>query len=225
MCGTVPVRLGVNLGPVRLVKDLNGQMNIIGDGINVAQRVMSFSRPGPAAGVALLLRSGVVPVARLHQSVPPRRLAHRQARARARGVFGGRRHADGAARGADGIEVLGARQRPRLARRPGPLGLRRTSLAAASALFVLLIGVGIAARAVIGRASACREARGGRAQSRTGIAPKVASAPAQAAHPRSRRPRRRRSWRRSRRRWRKRRRRRKREEGRSQARCSRRRSR
>src|SRR5258706_10598071 len=44
--GAVPVRLGVNLGPVRLVKDLNGQMNIIGDGINVAQRVMSFSRPG-----------------------------------------------------------------------------------------------------------------------------------------------------------------------------------
>src|SRR5688572_32070359 len=41
-----PVRLGVNLGPVRLVKDLNAQMNIIGDGINVAQRIMSFSRPG-----------------------------------------------------------------------------------------------------------------------------------------------------------------------------------
>ena len=41
-----PVRLGVNLGPVRLVKDLNGQMNIIGDGINVAQRVMSFAAPG-----------------------------------------------------------------------------------------------------------------------------------------------------------------------------------
>jgi class 3 adenylate cyclase len=40
------VRLGVNLGPVRLVKDLNGQMNIIGDGINVAQRVMSFADPG-----------------------------------------------------------------------------------------------------------------------------------------------------------------------------------
>src|SRR6202008_2913959 len=42
----VPVRSGVNLGPVRLVKDLNGQMNIIGDGINVAQRGMSFARPG-----------------------------------------------------------------------------------------------------------------------------------------------------------------------------------
>ncbi|HEY5897805.1 MAG TPA: adenylate/guanylate cyclase domain-containing protein, partial [Burkholderiales bacterium] len=44
--GALAVRLGVNLGPVRLVKDLNGQMNIIGDGINVAQRVMSFARPG-----------------------------------------------------------------------------------------------------------------------------------------------------------------------------------
>jgi hypothetical protein len=40
------VRMGVNLGPVRLVKDINGQPNIIGDGINVAQRVMSFSEPG-----------------------------------------------------------------------------------------------------------------------------------------------------------------------------------
>src|SRR5689334_19666507 len=43
--GALAVRLGVNLGPVRLVKDLNGQLNIIGDGINGAQRVMSFSRP------------------------------------------------------------------------------------------------------------------------------------------------------------------------------------
>jgi class 3 adenylate cyclase len=41
----VPVRIGINLGPVRLVKDLNGQPNIIGDGINVAQRVMSFGEP------------------------------------------------------------------------------------------------------------------------------------------------------------------------------------
>jgi len=42
----LPVRMGVNLGPVRLVKDINGQTNIIGDGINVAQRVMSFAEPG-----------------------------------------------------------------------------------------------------------------------------------------------------------------------------------
>ncbi len=37
------VRMGINLGPVRLVRDINGQPNIVGDGINVAQRVMSFS--------------------------------------------------------------------------------------------------------------------------------------------------------------------------------------
>jgi class 3 adenylate cyclase len=39
-------RMGINLGPVRLVRDINGQPNIIGDGINVAQRVMTFARPG-----------------------------------------------------------------------------------------------------------------------------------------------------------------------------------
>jgi len=42
----VDVRIGINLGPVRLVRDVNGQPNIIGDGINVAERVMSFARPG-----------------------------------------------------------------------------------------------------------------------------------------------------------------------------------
>ena len=42
----LPARIGINLGPVRLVTDLNGQPNIIGDGINVAQRVMGFARPG-----------------------------------------------------------------------------------------------------------------------------------------------------------------------------------
>ncbi|HTS52109.1 MAG TPA: PEGA domain-containing protein [Burkholderiales bacterium] len=42
----VEVRTGVNLGPVRLVRDVSGQPTIIGDGINVAERVMSFARPG-----------------------------------------------------------------------------------------------------------------------------------------------------------------------------------
>ena len=37
------VRMGINLGPVCLVRDINGQPNIVGDGINVAQRVMSFA--------------------------------------------------------------------------------------------------------------------------------------------------------------------------------------
>ena len=39
-------RVGINLGPVRLVKDINGQPNVIGDGINVAQRIMNFAQPG-----------------------------------------------------------------------------------------------------------------------------------------------------------------------------------
>ncbi len=37
------VRTGVNLGPVKLVKDLNGSLNAIGDGINAGQRIMSFA--------------------------------------------------------------------------------------------------------------------------------------------------------------------------------------
>jgi hypothetical protein len=44
--GEVPVRIGINLGPVYLTRDINGRENVIGDGINVAQRVMSFAQPG-----------------------------------------------------------------------------------------------------------------------------------------------------------------------------------
>jgi class 3 adenylate cyclase len=44
--GAIAIRIGINLGPVRVVKDINAQMNIIGDGINVAQRVMSFAQSG-----------------------------------------------------------------------------------------------------------------------------------------------------------------------------------
>lgn len=39
------VRIGLNLGPVKLVKDINGNLNAIGDGINVGQRIMSFALP------------------------------------------------------------------------------------------------------------------------------------------------------------------------------------
>jgi hypothetical protein len=40
------VRMGINLGPVKLLKDINNQVNLIGDGINVAQRIMSFAETG-----------------------------------------------------------------------------------------------------------------------------------------------------------------------------------
>ena len=39
------LRIGINLGPARVVRDLNGNRNIIGDGINAAQRVMGFAAP------------------------------------------------------------------------------------------------------------------------------------------------------------------------------------
>ena len=39
------VRIGINLGPVRMIHDINNQQNVIGDGINVAQRVMNFAEP------------------------------------------------------------------------------------------------------------------------------------------------------------------------------------
>jgi hypothetical protein len=42
----IQARIGINLGPIRLVQDVNGQTNMIGDGINAAQRVMSFAPPG-----------------------------------------------------------------------------------------------------------------------------------------------------------------------------------
>lgn len=37
------VRIGIHLGPINVVKDMNGQNNMVGDGINDAQRVMSFA--------------------------------------------------------------------------------------------------------------------------------------------------------------------------------------
>ncbi len=44
--GELNLRMGINLGPVSLMKDFNGQLNVVGDGINVAERVMGFSKVG-----------------------------------------------------------------------------------------------------------------------------------------------------------------------------------
>jgi hypothetical protein len=46
ICGNCyTVRMGINLGPVKILEDINGQRNTIGDGINAAQRIMSFAQP------------------------------------------------------------------------------------------------------------------------------------------------------------------------------------
>ena len=40
------IRIGINLGPVKLATGAGGHPNIIGDGINVAERIMAFAQPG-----------------------------------------------------------------------------------------------------------------------------------------------------------------------------------
>jgi class 3 adenylate cyclase len=57
------LRIGINLGPLRIVKDVNSQPNMLGDGINVAQRVMSFAEPNQI----LVSRSYYEIVSRLSQ--------------------------------------------------------------------------------------------------------------------------------------------------------------
>lgn len=37
--------LGINLGPIKIMQDVNSQRNVLGDGINVAQRIVSFAKP------------------------------------------------------------------------------------------------------------------------------------------------------------------------------------
>ncbi|MDP3606616.1 MAG: adenylate/guanylate cyclase domain-containing protein, partial [Polaromonas sp.] len=39
------LRIGVHLGPIRIVFDANQRVNVVGDGINVAQRIMDFAQP------------------------------------------------------------------------------------------------------------------------------------------------------------------------------------
>ncbi|MES2972877.1 MAG: protein kinase [Pseudomonadota bacterium] len=42
--GTLLLRIGLHLGPVRVLFDINERVNVVGDGINVAQRIMDFAQ-------------------------------------------------------------------------------------------------------------------------------------------------------------------------------------
>jgi class 3 adenylate cyclase len=59
--GAQTLRIGINLGPLKLVTDMTGRPNVVGDGINVAQRIMSFA----GEGEILVSRSYYEVVARL----------------------------------------------------------------------------------------------------------------------------------------------------------------
>src|SRR6266852_3051540 len=147
--GAVAVRLGVNLGPVRLVKDLNGQMNIIGDGINVAQRVMSFARPGQLL-VSRSFYEVVSCLSRDYASLFHHEGARTDKHVREHDVYsvvGGtpasRKLADTFTQSLDGEAPAGW-----LARN-GPLGLRRSALLAAGVLFLTILAGGVGARALL----------------------------------------------------------------------------
>jgi len=157
--GSLPVRIGVNLGPVRLLKDLNGQMNIIGDGINVAQRVMGFAYPGQL----LVSRSFYEVVSRLSRDYTKlfthaglrtdKHVREHEVYAVISGATASRRVEETITRvhrthGKSGWFSL-----------PGPLGLHRAALAVAPMVFLLFAGSGIALRTNLERQPAPRDAQ------------------------------------------------------------------
>jgi class 3 adenylate cyclase len=147
---TVPVRLGVNLGPVRLVKDLNSQMNIIGDGINVAQRVMSFARPGQLL-VSRSFYEVVSCLSRDYANLFRHEGSRTDKHVRAHEVYAvvgatpGPRRVDEAEARTEGMPngtvswLAGT----------GPLGLRRSALVAAPLAFLFIVAGGVAARSLM----------------------------------------------------------------------------
>jgi class 3 adenylate cyclase len=147
MAAEVPVRLGVNLGPVRLVKDLNGQMNIIGDGINVAQRVMSFADPGQLL-VSRSFYEVVSCLSRDYMNLFRHEGSRTDKHVREHEVYSVVGGAPMARRVAQTESMVNARDGGWLAGM-GPLGLRRSALLAAPLAFFLVVGGAIAARTML----------------------------------------------------------------------------
>src|SRR5436190_20398323 len=145
--GALAVRLGVNLGPVRLVKDLNGQLNIIGDGINVAQRVMSFARPGQLL-VSRSFYEVVSCLSRDYANLFHHEGARTDKHVREHDVYSVVGGTPSTRRIAHTESQVQARDGGWLAA-SGPLGLRRSALVAAPLAFFLVVGGGVAARSML----------------------------------------------------------------------------
>jgi class 3 adenylate cyclase len=156
MVSTVPVRLGVNLGPVRLVKDLNDQVNIIGDGINVAQRVMSFSRPGQLLvsrsfyEVVSCLSRDYKALFRHEGQRTDKHVREHEVYAVVGGTPSARRVAQTESRLNAPLTFTG------WLAAGGPFGVRRSALVAAPVVFLALVGTGMAARAVMDQQTAAQ---------------------------------------------------------------------
>jgi class 3 adenylate cyclase len=143
----MPVRLGVNLGPVRLVKDLNGQMNIIGDGINVAQRVMSFADPGQLL-VSRSFYEVVSCLSRDYMNLFRHEGSRTDKHVREHEVYSVVGGAPMARRVAQTESMVQARDGGWLAGM-GPLGLRRSALLAAPLALFLVVGGAVAAKTML----------------------------------------------------------------------------
>ena len=147
--GALAVRLGVNLGPVRLVKDLNGQMNIIGDGINVAQRVMSFSRPGQLL-VSRSFYEVVSCLSRDYANLFHHEGARTDKHVREHDVYSVVGGTPASRRLADTVEDLRTGEAPiGWLARSGPLGLRRSAMLSAGVILFVMVGSGVGARALL----------------------------------------------------------------------------
>ncbi|MEA3194590.1 MAG: hypothetical protein QOD26_2923 [Betaproteobacteria bacterium] len=149
---TLGVRMGVNLGPVRLVKDLNGQVNILGDGINVAQRVMSFARPGQLL-VSRSFYEVVSCLSRDYASLFRHEGSRTDKHVRDHEVYsvGG---TPTMRRLSDTMEQAGHGGLRNWVRGVGPFGLRRSALLAAPVIVLFIIAGGVAARSLFEKPAA-----------------------------------------------------------------------
>ena len=147
--GALAVRCGVNLGPVRLVKDLNAQMNIIGDGINVAQRVMSFARPGQLL-VSRSFYEVVSCLSRDYANLFNHEGARTDKHVREHDVYSVVGGTPTSRRLGDTIsDAFEGEAAPGWFTRSGPLGLRRSAMVAAAVVFFAIVAGGVAARTLM----------------------------------------------------------------------------
>lgn len=176
--GGLAARIGVNLGPVRLVRDLNSQVNIIGDGINVAQRVMSFAEPGQLL-VSRSFYEVVSCLSRDYAALFTHEGSRTDKHVREHEVYSVRAAAP---RRATQPEPAAVPRRGPLGTlvAPGPLGLNRSTYLVAPLVFLLLVG--FATRAKHQReqreAAATREAAlAAQVIQRSGLPPRADRAP------------------------------------------------
>jgi class 3 adenylate cyclase len=143
---TLPVRLGINLGPVRLMRDVNSQVNMIGDGINVAQRIMSFAVPNQLL-VSRSFYEVVSCLSRDYASLFQYEGARTDKHVRAHEVYAVGGDVPAARRVAEtALRVAPPRGVRAWLLQPGPLGFQRSALLVAPLLFGLLVGAGLALR-------------------------------------------------------------------------------